>query len=282
MSGQRAEFHDVSGHMEKLGGGVKLAQEFYSPGSLFRLLMPEILPLDRAVYMDCDTVADMDVRELWDTPLDGRSIAGVPDRPPGDPFRRFSAKAFRLRLMGCDRLTYVNSGVLLMDLARIRKKFSLPRRSVLWCRRYGHLSDLVDQDLLNSCFQGDIKLIGGRFNCTGVYGETGGAIFHAINSPKPWEALRETPVCRLYWKTFLKTPWGRGLKPGEIAGLLIGVSANSPLTHKKTAQCYKKILRRWRRDIFMNKDAVLIIGLAWKFLRHKVKNLFTGKGAEEI
>ena len=269
---QRAEFHDVSPHMEKMGANVaELVGDIFSIGSMFRLFIPAIVPVDRVIYLDSDVVADMDIRELWEVPLDGRSLGGVTDRP-ARPYGRFSAKSFGLWLTGCDRMKYVNSGVLLMDLARIREKFDLPRKSAEWCERCGRLSVAVDQDLLNSCFRDDIKIMDARFNRNRLYEATPNSILHATDQPKPWNALRGSRVDRLYWKYFFKTPWGR-LAPEEIAEMMINISERSALTHKRSGQCYRKIGRRWLNDIVLN-DAVKIIILCVKFLRGKAAVFF--------
>jgi lipopolysaccharide biosynthesis glycosyltransferase len=271
--GQRAEFHDVSSHMEKMGANVaKLVGEVLSIGTMFRLLIPEIIPVDRVIYLDSDVVADMDIRDLWEVPLDGFSLAGVTDRPADNPYRRFSAKSFGLWLMGCDRTKYINAGVLLMNLSRIREKFDLPKESAAWCERCGRLSGAVDQDLLNSRFRDDIKIIDARFNRSRVYEDGPNSILHATCQPKPWNALQSSRVDRLYWKYFFKTPWGR-LTPEEIAGMMIDISERSSLTHRRSRHCYGTIRRRWLNDIVLN-DAIMIIILCVKFLRGMAANFF--------
>ena len=52
----------------------------YTPGILFRLLTPQLLPVDKLLYFDCDIVCRLDIAALWREPLSGRPIAAVPDR----------------------------------------------------------------------------------------------------------------------------------------------------------------------------------------------------------
>jgi lipopolysaccharide biosynthesis glycosyltransferase len=275
---QNIKFHDVSAYIERLGSETTRAfQKDGDVGALFRLAIPDILPLDKVIYLDCDVVANMDIRELWDVSVQDCSCAGTMDTPHG----RFSSTTLRMRLMGCDVEKYVNSGVLLMNPPRMKEKLE-PRQVALWYKNYGYCRKYRDQDLINSCFQGDIKILEGRFNNRDANLNTGfrddvdeegvaGSILHATVS-KPWSEPRGSAVDRLYWRAFLKTPWGR-LSREELVALMIDAFQRSPLTHRRTAQCYGKILRRFRKDVAGN-DAFGFVRLLWDFSRHKAARLF--------
>ncbi|MDR1377453.1 MAG: glycosyltransferase family 8 protein [Synergistaceae bacterium] len=289
--GQSVEFHDVMPHMGQLGeDAIKLAQQ-WSIGTLFRLLIVEVLLLDKVIYLDCDVVVNMNIRELWDIAVDNCALAGVLDRPANKPYRRISAKAFRFKHIGCDQATYINAGVLSINLYRIRKKYNLTQEIVPWFSRHKRYIDTVDQDLINSYFRGDIKIIDGRFNNGHVFinanfcddlndPRIANSILHAILSPKPWEALKGFAMDRLYWRTFLKTPWGR-LEPEKIVDLMIDVAEKSPLTHRRTYQCYKRIFFRWRKDIFLN-DIVVIVWFMMQELYDKIKSSLIQRKIEKI
>jgi len=271
---QTVEFHDVSPYIERLGeDAVKLARKKWaSEGILFRLAIPNILLLDKVIYLDCDIVVNLDIRELWDTPMEGYSLAGALDTRHS----RFSSTSFRMRLMGCDWEKYVNSGVLLMSLPQIKEKLTI-QKSASWYKRYRHCVKYPDQDLINSCFRGDIKIIDGRFNNrdlvkTFYCGAIASCIVH-VTPTKPWKDLKGSIADRLYWKTFLKTPWGR-LAPEGIVDLLFDVVEKSPLTHRKSVQCYRTILYRLRKDVIRN-DVVVILWLLATELSSKAKFFFT-------
>jgi len=270
LFGRRVEFHDVSPHIERLEDETAQAdREGYPIGMLFRLVIPEILSLDKVIYLDCDVVVNMDIRVLWDVPLEGYSMAGALDVPQS----RFSSSALSMRLLGCDAEKYVNSGVLLMNLAKIREKFDV-RRGLLWIRRNRHRMKYHDQDLINSYFQGDIKILDGRFNKLGAafsgdINASTGCILHAAGD-KPWAAPKGSDVDRLYWSSFLKTPWGNKLTPEELVDLLFCVFQKSPFTHRRTAQCYGRIFHRLGKDIFLN-DAFKTAALFLKTLFHEAK-----------
>jgi lipopolysaccharide biosynthesis glycosyltransferase len=270
--GQRVEFHDVSRIVEMTGEGVSLAAGKLSVGTLFRLLIPDVLTVDRVIYMDSDIIVNLDIRELWDIPLEDRSLAGVLDRVDMKPLRRFSATALKFALIGCDRMTYINAGVLLMNLNRIRKKYNLAAQSAEWFDKHGHCADNLDQDMINSCFRGDIKIIASKFNKG--YAENddvSGAILHAAGYPKPWNGPKFTSIDLLYWKTFLKTPWGR-LTPDEVVDAVFDSFRASPMMHLHTSQCYKKAFSRLYMDIIKNDMTRMALILCGE-LKHRLMNL---------
>lgn len=135
---------------------INVGNQFYfPPGSanyesrwtymtLLRCALTKVLPHNkRVLWLDCDTIVDGDISELFSLDMEGMYVAGVrePDK--------------------CKGRTYINAGVLVLNLEQIRndglddimidalnrERFSLP-----------------DQDAINKFAQGKIKIIPGRFN----------------------------------------------------------------------------------------------------------------------
>ena len=74
----------------------------------FRLKLPTILPnIERVIYLDCDTVVNTNLGELYNTNLEGKPLAGVID----------INKRKQKKLPG-----YINSGVLVLDLNKMETK----------------------------------------------------------------------------------------------------------------------------------------------------------------
>ena len=175
-----------------------------------------------------------------------------------------------------------------MNIPRMKKKLD-PRQVSRWFRRYAYCMKYPDMDLINSCFRGEIKILEDRFNnhhedrieaLRGDINAPGAAnsILHATHA-KPWTEPRGSVIDRLYWRAFLKTPWGR-LTNEELADILIGVFQKSPATHRRTGQCYGKIFRRIKNDIFRN-DKFITAALILKALFHETKYFFTREKQEE-
>ncbi|MDR3255630.1 MAG: glycosyltransferase family 8 protein [Synergistaceae bacterium] len=271
--GQKTEFHDVLPFMDRIGDDVVELTKDWSLGALFRLFIPDILSLEKVIYLDCDIVVNMDIKELWDIPLGDRSLAGAIDYGVKERISFFSLQALRCRLIGCEWRTYINSGVLVMNLSKIRVTHSLVEESSAWFKRYGHCADFPDQDLINSCFYKDIKIIDEKFNSGLCWGDLSGRILHAIANTKPWVGMVGTDLERLYWKTYLKTPWGRSAR--DVIDLMVYAVRECQYLHRRTSQCYGKIFHRLRMDIFQN-GVQKILQLLLKDLYHKMKRGMTG------
>ena len=283
---QKVEFHDVSAYIKHLGDEiVQIAENtIYSVGMLFRLAITDVMTSDRVIYLDCDVVVNMDIRELWDIPVDDCSCAGAPDN-----LSRFSSTAFRMRIMGCDPRNYINSGVLLMNIPRMKEKLDV-RQVCRWFARYRYCMKFPDQDLINSCFRGEIKFLEGRFNnryanlnatfCDDIHASgVADSILHATVT-KPWESPKGSAVDRLYWRAFHKTPWGK-LPREELFDLIFDLFQKSPFMHRRSSQCYRKVFHRLRKDIFQE-DFFKTAALLLKILSHEAKYLFLRGESKKI
>ena len=135
--------------------------------SLYKLMIPRLLGrmepgVERCVYLDSDLVVERDIDELYGADMNGCLVAGVRDRL----VLRDVSDGFR-RSMGVPTLdTYVNTGVLLMDVRGLIESGTATRLEAA-----GYRSDLRynDQDVVNSVCYGAIKLLPCKFNASGSY-----------------------------------------------------------------------------------------------------------------
>lgn len=262
---QCVEFHDVSDMMKNVSGDViSLTINKWPPGSLFRLFIPEIIALDRVIYLDCDILVNMDIKELWSIDIEGNIIAGVPGYLHGLPDR------VRKGLAEIDYKGYVNSGVLIMDLRQMRQKGSLSEMSAEWFSRHRHLATLPDQDALNSIFRGHIKTISGKYNFSDLDEDLSGFIVHTWRH-KSWMGLAGFKSDALYWKMFLRSAWGENVTMDELVDIFNGAALKSrykKITLIKRAVRYmqKKIL--WWSPVrllkFLGKEAIYRVKYAFK------------------
>ena len=111
-----------------------------------------LLPVERVLYLDADTLARGDVGRLWDTDLDGKFLGACPD------------VGFPLGHEKIERGQYFNTGVLLMDLTRIRseaQKLKDIAKSTLSPK-------FMEQDAFNVHFRGAWKSLSLEWNAQGL------------------------------------------------------------------------------------------------------------------
>lgn len=178
----------------------------YCEGIMFRLYLPRLLPaaVEKIIYLDSDLLINLDIRELWELPLQGRSLAAVKD--PHAPFASWFDDYIR-EVLKLDPDLYFNSGVLIMDIARIRNSHEL----VGECRELFQkiTTFFPDQDLLNVVFQEDVQYMDRKYNWFLIRNHNqpiGEKIYHynaaVFNFPN--QLLNFTGLYFDYWD---KTPW---------------------------------------------------------------------------
>lgn len=86
--------------------GVKKNNKF--PISAYaRLFVQDNIKENKVIYLDCDTIVETELTELWDIELEDNWIAGVQDLLP----------SYLIKAIGMDsNERYINSGVLVINL----------------------------------------------------------------------------------------------------------------------------------------------------------------------
>jgi lipopolysaccharide biosynthesis glycosyltransferase len=171
----------------------------YTLGVFYRLLLPDVLPEDRVIYLDADTLVLRDLGELQATDLQGHLIAGVADRWGG----------MSTKLKPAEGDVYLNSGVLLMDLAALRAA-----RFLDLCREIyaTHTDDItyVDQCIINKAAEGRKLPVAERWNRLTLAGSRiarhldgmeEAAVLHFYSHIKPWHD-QSRPEAAALWKSY--------------------------------------------------------------------------------
>lgn len=107
-------------------------------GALYRTLIPRFLDAERAIYLDTDVLVNLDIKDFWEVDLQSKPLGAVPECFSGDTH---VTRIFGLCQNGTvDPHDYFNSGVLLMDLDRIRGGGASFRKLYQDARRKSKLS----------------------------------------------------------------------------------------------------------------------------------------------
>ena len=236
---------NVSEYAESLSKQVKKAAEHWTIGTLYRLFIPEILPeLEKVIYLDCDVIVNLDISELWNVDIEHKSLGAVLDEVP-EILKAYSARNLQLRLIRADKKTYVNAGVLVMNLHKIRSCSNFSETILEYMTRYAHLLMCPDQDAFNLIFSGDIKILDTKFNVYKLNQNLSGCIIH-MWAEKPWRIFSGAEHERLYWKYYLLSAWGDNITPEGMMLKLSDLASRSQVEPKPR----QPILRRFAKFLW--------------------------------
>jgi len=250
MQGNRIDFINVGDYfcsLKKTDINVDKLCTTYTRGTLFRLVLPEVLPeLEKVIYLDGDIVVTMDIKTLWDIDMKGCTIAGVVDWHEGLKVPVYSNI---LTERGIDKNKYICAGVLIMNLAKIRletaEKGTLLSRALSFFKKYA--PELPDQDFLNWEYYTNICYLNRQFDYI-IPGEkedlTTPRIWHFGGTLKPWLGFTDTNTSTLYWEYLLQTPWA-----DEWHAMLYHAATESQYYHRHSSDCIKRILAQVKDDI---------------------------------
>ena len=116
--GFQIRFVDVADHLKKIAKFLQL-RDYYTSAIYYRLFIVGMFPqLDKAVYLDCDTVVLGDISELYFTDLKENLIGAVADGAVASVpvFSKYTKE-----VLGIEGKNYFNSGVIVMNLKKFRE-----------------------------------------------------------------------------------------------------------------------------------------------------------------
>ena len=226
----------------------------FTRGSLYRLCIHEILPeLQSVIYLDCDIVVHLDIYNLWKEYMDdgGRhTICGVyGNRGSSTPDMTVPREEIVTDKRGLNRERYINSGVLVLNLARLREKYrkgSMLNEAVNYTKRFR--SRTPDQDFINAEFIGDILYVDQKYNFAPdrVYDDVFSLdrIWHFYLKGKPWQMVTVSNADKLYWHYLMYTPWH-----DEIVDSFYNAAVNNMYYHRHSRDCINRLLRRFTDNV---------------------------------
>lgn len=158
----------------------------YSKLSYLRCYFSKVLKEDKILYLDADTLVVDNIEDLWNIDLGDNVIAGIHE---GGEWSN------HLFTYGLDD-TYINSGVLVMDLKKIREErlddsmLYLLNNNKYW---------FPDQDVINLVCRNRITYVSNMYNSTETTGFRDDAkIIHYIRGNKGW--IKGSPRSDIWFK----------------------------------------------------------------------------------
>ena len=205
---------------EKLFCHLYFTKEMY-----LRIFIPSILSdFDKAIYIDIDTIIMDDISKLYDMDLGDSYLGAAKDFNTIVNYKYYDSvkKYFDEILKFKDVNTYFNSGVLLMNLQKLRE-ISVIEKTYELLDKYKELL-YPDQDILNLICEGNYLPISNCWNYVPLInmaliqdedflpimpdwadGVVNRKIVHYISEEKPWD-VPERPYSTKWWQEAKKTP----------------------------------------------------------------------------
>lgn len=131
----------------------RLRCDYFTLTIYFRLFIPAMFPeYDKGIYVDSDIVLNTDIAELFDTDIGENYIGACADLSVADtpPLVTYMENA-----VGVKKEEYINSGVLLMNLKKLRE-LELDKHFLSLLNTYHFDCIAPDQDYINALCNGNI------------------------------------------------------------------------------------------------------------------------------
>lgn len=122
----------------------------------YRLLLPSLFNISKILYLDCDIIVRNSLSDLWNTDLDGKAVAAIPDNV-------YMIKKCLKRLGYTEKDSYHNAGVSLYNLEFLRE-FDFERKVHDFITYHRDLIVFHDQDIINAVCHGYYVDLSVRWN----------------------------------------------------------------------------------------------------------------------
>lgn len=164
----------------------------------YRLKLSSLLTnIDKIIYLDCDIIVNSSLKDLFNVYLEENPIAGVLD--------------INKRMLQKNP-SYVNAGMLLMDLKKIREE-NIEESFLHWTKEHLNTIQMGDQEIINEVLKGRIKILDEKWNVQSSnftnrssYTNTP-YIIHFVSKRKPWHFGSFSYHRKYYFKYLQLTPW---------------------------------------------------------------------------
>lgn len=160
----------------------------------YRLHAAQVMEAERFLYVDADTLCDVDVSELQYLDVGTYPIAWVPEAP----LNQAADQKIAEQLSAKKSDLYFNAGVMLINSSAWREQ-KISERAMEHLGRYR--PDFWDQSALNFVLYRNAMQLDPKFNCISnirknwpaikkTYGSIG-KLIHFVDYPKPWDFSAE-------------------------------------------------------------------------------------------
>lgn len=177
----------------------RLRADVFTLSIYFRIFIPRMFPeYDKGIYIDSDVILNDDIANLYNIELDGNLIGAIKDESVSDVdvLANYIEGA-----VGIDRYSYINSGVLLLNMKKLRE-VNFAEHFLYLLKKYNFDTIAPDQDYINAMCKGNIKYIDYKWDTMPIAGTSekeSPSLIHYNLFYKPWH-YKDAQYARYYWK----------------------------------------------------------------------------------
>ena len=232
---------------EKYFKGFKTSGH-WSKAVYARLLIPNLKPnINKAIFMDVDILVIGDIANLYNEDLENYALGAV--------WEDFSEQIpehltkIRKNMALNTNHKYFNSGVLLINCTRWRNE-NISSKLFKIADKYCDKIQMVDQDILNKCFDNNYKMLPKKYNYLTPYfwydDEHKYLIRHLVGHVRPWQIKEDIntdliPDLKTFWYYAKMTPFYKELTSKAATGI---AAQKLLLTARVETLCYKEHFKK--------------------------------------
>lgn len=167
--------------------------------SYYRLYISRFIKVDKCLFIDGDVIVRCNLKELFDINIEDCYIAAVRDCAAQTGKKDFVNHEYEIGIPSLDN--YVNAGVMLFNLERIRRD----ALETSFIHAIGNGYRFMDQDILNKFCYGHIKIIPLKYNLFSEYYDRVDKMPETLYTMDELEAAQRCPAIIHYPGPF--KPW---------------------------------------------------------------------------
>ena len=179
-------------------------REAITLGTYQKLLIQDLIKLEKVVYIDGDTLVGDCLKDLYNVELENNFIAGVSDMSSRGILKE-------TKLPFNEETKYINAGLMVLDLEKLRE-YNFFMKSMSAESKYRDRLNFVDQDIINIVLNGKVKLLPSHFNLQTWYKMKKKqveinlklmkkGILHCVGPVKPWHDWY-IPQIKEIWESY--------------------------------------------------------------------------------
>ncbi|MCR5176994.1 MAG: hypothetical protein K6C05_09125 [Anaerovibrio sp.] len=189
----------------------------YTQVNLYRLAIAEVLPrdIDKVIFLDADTIVNVDINKLWLEPTGDSGIAAVSDWSVLDHYGKTAdikpGDSFLFKNGLASVKTVFNAGVLLMNLDILRQQGSLLLKGLKFLSANNGRWEYFDNDILIAFYSKVFHHLPWNYNIRVIWARGYGGnkveegIYHYVG--RDYGINTNDSFYALFLKFLMQTPW---------------------------------------------------------------------------